>query len=344
MSDLNRPDLLGVPEDVVAYIEALEARLAGAAATRTPRAEVPFEPDEEPTTINVISITRAGVAKRTPRHLYPRQRRAGMGIFDIDSPEEEPPVFLLTADESAMLILLTNQGRAFRLPVQEIVETPVRGRGQPILDNLPLRAGEVVNIITPDRGSGFFCFVTERGQVRRMAAQVVGRNMVSGTLLHDPKDGGAPVGACWSSGTDELMIIAREGRAIRFAERLVPVRGTLGMRIENGEHIFSVAAAPADGGVFLLAEDGKGTVRMLEGFAANKAPGSGGKTLIKADTLVAAFAVHPDNDDLFLISRLGKIIRFSAAEIPAKEGVVQGVICMTLRADACTAAASSVRP
>jgi len=343
MTESIRPDLSNLPEEVVAYIEALETRLAAVSPSRTPRAEVPFEPDEEPTTINVVSITRNGIAKRTPRHLYPRQRRSGMGIFDIDTPEEDPPAFLLTADESTTLILVTNQGRAFRMPVQEVVETPVRGRGQPILNNLPLRAEEVVNVISPDRGSGFFCFVTERGQVRRMAAQVVGRNMISGTLLHDPKDGGAPVGACWSSGTDELMIIAREGRAIRFAERLVPVRGTLGMRIEKGEHIFAIAAAPADGGVFLLTDDGKGTIRMLEGFAANKAPGSGGKTLIKADMLVAAFAVHPENDDLFLISRLGKIIRFGASEIPAKEGVVQGVICMTLRADACTAATSSPR-
>lgn len=338
---MNRPNLSGLPEDVVAYIEALEARLTDAPASRASRAEASFEPVEEPTTINIISITRSGVAKRTPRHLYPRQRRAGMGIFDIDTPEEDPPAFLLAADLSATLILVTNQGRAFRYPVQEIVETPVRGRGAPILNNLPLRPEEAVQIVSPDRGSGFFCFVTERGQVRRMAAQVVGRNMISGVLLHDPKDGGAPVGACWSSGTDELLVIAREGRAIRFAERLVPVRGCLGMRIENGEHVFAIAAAPADGGVFLLGEDGKGTIRMLEGFSANKSPGAGGKTLIKSDSLVAAFAVQPEAEDLFLISRLGKIIRFAADEIPAKEGVVQGVICMTLRADVCTTACAT---
>ena len=78
---------------------------------------------------------------------------------------------------------------------------------------------------------------------------------------------------------------------------------------------------------------------MLEGFAANKAPGTGGKTLMKAEAMVAAIAADPEQSELFIISRLGKIIRFCASEIPAKEGVVQGVICMTLRADACTAAA-----
>lgn len=348
MSDVIRPDLSGLPDEVVAYIEALEAQVATRAsrsARADSQAEVAFEPDEEPTTVNVISITRGGLAKRTPRHLYPRQRRAGMGIFDIDSPEEDPPAFLLMADAASeaasALILLTNQGRAFRIAVADITETPVRARGQAIFGALPLRADERINVVSLDQGSGFFCIVTERGQVRKFAAQFVGRNMIAGAVLHDPKEGGAPVGACWSRGNDEIMIITREGKAIRFAERLVPVRGCLGMRVEKDDNILTIAAAPADGGVFLLGEDGKGTIRMLEGFAANKAPGSGGKTLIKSDSLVAAFAVQPEEDDLFIISRLGKIIRFRAAEIPAKEGVVQGVILMTLRADACVAATAT---
>jgi DNA gyrase subunit A len=57
---------------------------------------------------------------------------------------------------------------------------------------------------------------------------------------------------------------------------------------------------------------------------------------MKTDQLVGAAAVAP-GDELFIISRLGKLIRFAADEIPAKEGVVQGVACMALRADEATA-------
>jgi DNA gyrase subunit A len=46
--------------------------------------------------------------------------------------------------------------------------------------------------------------------------------------------------------------------------------------------------------------------------------------------------------DLFAISRLGKIIRFRAEEIPPTEGVVQGVVCMSLRGDEVSAAIKSV--
>ncbi len=144
-------------------------------------------------------------------------------------------------------------------------------------------------------------------------------------------------GYCWSSGNDDLFIVTRTGQAIRFAERLVPVRGCLGLRVDPGDRVTGVSATGADGGVFLLSSDGKGTIRQLSGFGANKAPGAGGKVAMKADAVVGAVAVPASGPpvDLFAISRLGKIIRFQVNEVPAKEGVVQGVNCMNLRADDC---------
>jgi DNA gyrase subunit A len=73
---------------------------------------------------------------------------------------------------------------------------------------------------------------------------------------------------------------------------------------------------------------------------------------MKADAIVGVAAVHDTGvhdtgetqTDLFAISRLGKIIRFQAAEVPPKEGVVQGVNCMNLRADECVALAAAAVP
>ena len=90
----------------------------------------------------------------------------------------------------------------------------------------------------------------------------------------------------------------------------------------------------------MMQPHGKGTIRLLEGFRANKAPGAAGKVAIKTDALVAALGVA-ETADLFLISETGKIIRFQAEEIPAKTGVVQGVNCMNLRNDVVTAATAT---
>jgi DNA gyrase subunit A len=337
-----RPDLTNLPPDVVAYIEALEEELAHLQSeeSASARAELPLEPSEPPTTAQVISISAGGFAKRTPRHLYFRQRRGGMGVFDLDAPDGDAPAFLVIAELAAGLILFTNQGRVFRVPVRELPEREVRARGDSIVARFPFRPDERIALVVEDshEHGAFLNVVTARGQVRRIAKQYLGSGLQSGTSLYDIREGGAPAAACWSGGSDELFIVTRQAQAIRFAERLVPVRGCLGLRVDPGDAVVGVAAAGADGGVFLLSSDGKGTIRQLSGFAANKSPGAGGKTAMKADAIVGVVAAA-DSTDLFAISRLGKVIRFAAAEVPPKEGVVQGVNCMNLRADECVALA-----
>lgn len=337
---MERPDLSGASPEILAYIAALEARLTALREREeeSSRSEAPLEPSEPPTTINLITISAGGLAKRTPRHFYSRQRRSGMGVFDLDTPDNDPPAFLVMADSSASLILLTNQGRVFRMTVADIVEREVRSRGESLLAHIPMRPDERLAVVTPDNTStsAFLVLVTERGQVRRIARQYLGASLQAGAVLLDPREGGAPAAACWSSGADELFIVTRNGQAIRFAERLVPVRGCLGMRVEPGDRVVTVVATPAERGVFLLGQDGKGAIRLMPGFAANKSPGAGGKVAMKADAIVGAIAVD-QHSDIFTISRLGKIIRFQASEVPPKEGVVQGVNCMSLRADECVA-------
>ena len=128
----------------------------------------------------------------------------------------------------------------------------------------------------------------------------------------------------------------------------MPVRGCLGIRVMPGDEIIGIAAAGPEDGVFLLTGEGKGTIRLMNGFAANKSPGTGGKVAMRTEDLVAVLGVRLDPNvqasgetDLFVISELGKLIRFSASEVPPKEGVVQGVNCMKLRNDQCVALTSS---
>src|SRR5512134_1830272 len=137
--NIERPDLGQIDPQVRAYIEALEAKLERLQEeeTTSERAAAPLEPSEPPTTLNLITVSAEGLAKRTPRHLYWRQRRGGMGIFDLETPESDPPAFLTIADESQSLLLITNHARAFRVPVNDLPESPVRSRGQLLTERLP---------------------------------------------------------------------------------------------------------------------------------------------------------------------------------------------------------------
>lgn len=342
-----RPDLSSLPPAAVAYIEALEAELEhlrersrSRSAMADAGASAAAEPAEPPTTLQVITISADGAAKRTPRHLYNRQRRGGMGVFDLETPETAPPTFLLIADLNDHLIFITTRARGLRLPVDSLTETAVRGRGAALSPLLGLAAGEDLAVVAPASGGNYLNLLTDRGQVRRYAAHLFGPTMRVGAALYDVRESGAPVAACWSAGNEDLLIATRGGQAIRFAEQLVPVRGCLGIRLEREDAPRAITPVDDDGVLFLLAGDGKGALREISSFRANKAPGSGGKAIMKTDDLIAACRV-PAEADLFLISRLSKIIRFQAGEVSLAGGVVQGVNCMELRSDAVVAAVAS---
>lgn len=352
--EVKRPDLSAVDSNVLRYIESLEAeveRLQQREARprrreRTPDEEeettnfIELEPTEPPTTINVITATASGIAKRTPRHLYSRQRRGGMGVFDLDAPDEDPPAILALADESQSILLITNVGRAYRLPVSLIPERPVRERGESVVTKLNLGPDEKLAAILPIQAQGYVALVSTTGMVRLLRHHVFGEYMKPGMALFDSRSFGNLASACWTHGDGDLFVATRLGRAIRFPEKLVPPHGGQGIRLSDGDTAIAIAGVNDYSQVFLTGADGRGTIRLMEGFNPNKAPGAGGKVAMNTDQLIGAAPVE-ETSEIFIISKLAKIIRFQAAEVPAKEGVVQGVNCMSFRADYAVAVAVS---
>lgn len=337
-----RPDVDSIAPDVRAYIEYLEESLAAAEqeSESSRGGAASGEPSEAPTTAQVITISRSGLVKRTPRHHYSRQRRGGMGVFDLDSGDDDPPAFLLVADVSERLLIWTDRSRYFSVAVANLPEGAVRSRGEPISRWVSLQPGENLAVVIGDAssagGGAHLQLLSDRGWVRKFSRTQL-PHLKDGALV-EVRSGHKPVAACWSSGGDDLFVVSRGGQAIRFAERQVPISGgCLGIRLDSGDECLAVAAVQEESGVFLAGDDGKGTVRLMAGFRMNKSPGAGGKVAMKADRLICAHTVAPEQDVL-IISALGKVIRFSAEDIPAKEGVVQGVNCMSLRADSAVGA------
>ena len=332
--DIERPDLSRLEPAARAYIEQLEEQLESlrSEASQLEEGAPPLEVTELPTSFNVITLSAGGWAKRTLRHLYDRQRRGGMGIFDLDTSKDDPPAVLAIADLDQTLVLVTTLARAFRVPVTELAEAPVRSKGQSITAKLELLPDEQLALALPDQARGYLALVSQSGHVRCLRHHYLGENLRPGVNLYNLREFGPPVAACWTSGEDDLLITTRQGRAIRFAEKTVPLPGCLGIRMERSDAVVAMAAVNESSSVFLVSADGKGTLRLMSGFAPNKSPGGGGKTVMRTETLVGAVTVEQD-DDLFVISRLSKIIRFRVSEVPAKEDAVQGVNCIALRAD-----------
>ncbi|MCP5095232.1 MAG: hypothetical protein GY943_06750, partial [Chloroflexi bacterium] len=333
---MERPNLSETTPEIQAYITYLENEITRLSVGRR-RSTAATEPSEPETTLQLITISHDRIAKRTPRHLYSRQRRSGMGVFDLEVDDPDHPAKLAIADESANLLLITNLGRVFRLPVSNIPVGDVRDKGSSLSNHVSFRPNELLMSVQPEDGGEYLIMVSQRGWVQRIRRSFLGKNLFPGMSFHDAKHGGDITAACWSRGTDELFIGTAQGKGIRFRETQVPERnGCLGLRVDVGDETVAVTAVTQNSGVFLLSHDGKGTIRKMSGFRMNKAPGAGAKVAMKTGNMVNALTVN-EKDDLFIIAQSGKIIRFKAEEVPPKDGVVQGVNCMSVRNDVVTA-------
>lgn len=343
MTMKKRPNLSHLDKEILNYIEALEEELA--TYQKDSRSEIQTENEEQslqpelPTTMNLVTVSYEGMIKRTYRHLYSRQRRGGMGVFDLDIPETDAPRFIFTADESQDLLIITDYGHAYRLPLNAISESSVRNRGQLIDELIKIPEGENVNVILPAFSEGYLAILSNKGNVRTLRHNYVGKNMQPWTSIFDVGKYGLVVASTWTSGKDDLFIATRKGLGIRFPEKLVQTDCKLGINLNQDDEVISVSGVKEDSGVFLATLSGQGTIRLMSGFRANKVPGASGKIAIKTDHLVGAIQVNMD-DDVFIITKLSKIIRFPAEDIPAKTGVVQGVNCISLRADKVVAIAT----
>ena len=332
---MERPDLSQSDPAVRAYIEYLEEHLvARKKATVTAQLDKTAEPDfhEPPTTRQVATISQSGIAKRTARHLYPRQHRGGMGIFDLDTPEEDAPVLLVHADEDDALLLFSSRGRAFRIPAVALQSGPVRSKGSSLVRRLGLEPDEHLAAALPVAAEGYINLLSESGMLRTFRHHLFGEHMQNGTEFLRTSEFGPLVSACRAADNADLFIATRKGMAIRFERKLVPLKGGSAIRLADDDQAAAITAVSGDSRVFLLGADGKGAVRLMSGFAANKSPGGGGKIAMKTNELATAFAA-PFGIDIFIITRLGKMIRFAASEVPHSAGVVQGVNCAALRAD-----------
>jgi DNA gyrase subunit A len=338
---MQRPDLTSAEPSIVKYIEYLEKKL-GIGPTTTPiDLDHTYDHFNEPllaepeTTLCVITISERGLSKRSFRHLYTRQHRGGMGVFDLDVVHPDFPCTLGLADENQNILLFTNRARVFRFATHNIENGLLHIRGSNAFERLGIDSSEKIVAVLPEQAQGYVALLGSFGKVRCLRHHLFGEHMRQGTGLFNTLEFGSLTSACWTTGDAELFIVTRQGTGIRFAEKAISPQGDLGIRVGQDDAAVGIAPVDSESRVFMLGSDGRGTIRQMSGFAANKSAGGSGKIAFKNSNVLGAVAVQSE-DDLFVVTRLGKMVRFPVDEIPITDGPVQGVNCVALRADEVT--------
>ena len=118
----------------------------------------------------VVVMTQAGYVKTVEAGAFKTQGRGGRGVAGAKLKAEDIVSHVIFTTAHAYLLFFSNRGKVYRLRAHEIPERERTAKGMPIVNLLPLQAGETIQAIIDTRtfaGERFLFFATRKGQVKK---------------------------------------------------------------------------------------------------------------------------------------------------------------------------------
>lgn len=305
-------------------------------------------PEEDVT----VTVTHQGYIKRIPTATYRSQRRGGHGVTAMGTKEEDFLEHLFTTTTHQYLLCFTNQGRVHRLKVHEIPEAGRTARGTNIVNLLQLGPGEKITalVAVKEFKAGQYLFFTTRyGVVKRTDLAEFETSRRGGLIAITLDEGDELISAQLTSGKAEVLLITKQGQAIRFAEQDVRVmgrtaHGVKGITLDRDDSV--VGAEPVEEGaqVLVVTDRGFGKRTPIEDYRLQSRGGKGIRTitLTRKNGLVAGFKMVRDGDEVMTLTAQGAIIRMSVNDIPILSRYAQGVTVMRFSGDTSIVAVAKV--
>ncbi len=296
----------------------------------------------------VITISHMGYIKRTPLAEYRTQHRGGVGAKGSATRDEDFIEHIYVASMHNTMMFFTEMGRCYWLKVYQIPEGTRASKGRAIQNVIQIEPGDKVRAYINVKKlndkefveNNYLVMCTKRGIIKKTTLEDYSRPRTNGVKAIVIREGDQLLEVKLTSGNAEIMIAAREGRAIRFNESTVRPMGRVssGVRAisidEDNEVIGMIAIEPdSKEDVLVLSENGYGKRTDLDEYRITNRGGKGVKTINvteKTGKLISIQAVTDDND-LMIINRSGLTIRTSADQIRVAGRATQGVRVINLR-------------
>ena len=288
----------------------------------------------------VVTLTHFGYIKRQRIDTYKSQHRGGRGISAQSRREEDYIEKILTTTTHKFLLCFTNTGRVFKIKGYQIPETASRSaRGTALVNILKLQEGERIRNIIPldnfDDEGIYLTVATKSGIVKRTPVKSYANINKNGLIAVNIRDNDKVVDVAVTNENQEIILVSRSGKAIRFNSDDVRetgrnTSGVRGMKLDDDDVIVGMVPVTDNGELLVISEKGYGKRSGVEEY---RQQNRGGKGLItykvseKTGNLVGCTLVS-DEDDLLIITDSGVIIRVSAEEIPTLSRATSGVRLM----------------
>ena len=266
--------ILGSRERILAIIsdELTEVKAAFAVPRRTEIADWAGDLEDEDLIERedmVVTITSGGYIKRTPLGDFRAQARGGKGLSSMATKEDDVVTTLFVANTHTQLLFFTTDGMVYKLKCWRLPLAGRAAKGRAIVNILPIAPGVSVAALMPvdvpeaEWESLQIFFATSDGDVRRNALSDFTNVMRNGKIAMKLPENTRLVGARICDEGDDVLLVTRAGRAIRFPTTEVRVfkgrdsTGVRGIRLAEGDEVVSMAvirhfeADPAERAAYL---------------------------------------------------------------------------------------------
>jgi len=300
-------------------------------------------PEEE----TIIVLTGGGYIKRVNPRTYKIQKRGGRGVIGIETQEEDQVEHFLATNTKDQLLFFVESGRAFSLPVYEIPEESRLSKGRAITNFLEISNQEkILALLAIGKkdiwgGVKYLVMATKQGIIKKTPLEDFKKVRRTGLIAISLKKGDLLKSVQKSTGNDDLILVTKNGMAIRFNEKEVrPMgrqsAGIRGIRLKNDEVVGVKTMRTKKGKIkeylLTLTENGFGKRTDLREYKLQKRGGIGIKAakINQKTGKIIDFKVLTEEEDLIAISKKGQAIRTKISSIPKLKRPSQGVRIMKL--------------
>lgn len=307
----------------------------------------------------VITISRAGYIKRTPLSEYKIQNRGGVGQKASSTRNEDFLEYLFVGTNHQYMLFFTQKGKCFWMRVFEIPEGSRTSKGRAIQNLINIEQDDMVKafICTQDLkdeeyvNSHYVIMATKKGTVKKTPLEQYSRPRQNGINAITIREGDELLEAKLTTGTSQIFLGLKSGKAIRFEEsKTRPMgRNASGVRgitlaSDDDEVIGMVSVHNFEDELLVVSENGYGKRSSIEDYRITNRGGKGVKTISiteKTGSLVAIKNVT-DSDDLMIINKSGIAIRMSVEDLRVMGRATQGVRLINIKDNDSIAAVAKV--
>ncbi len=287
----------------------------------------------------VFTLSHNGYIKRTPAAEYRAQSRGGKGVRGMATREEDYVESVFTASTHDFLLFFSSRGQVYVRKGYQIPEAGRSARGTNIVNILPLEPEEKISAMLRGKGlreDHFIVFFTKNGVTKRMSQGELRNVRKNGIRALDIREGDELVQVLTTNGSEKLLVVTRQGMAVRYDENDVRPMGrtAAGVRAiklrEGDEVVAAVRASDENAAVLTVTENGYGKRTLLGEYGLRNRGCMGLMTYRitdKTGEIVGAKKINGD-EDVLLVSDDGTIIRMEAGSISLLGRATQGVRLM----------------